>query len=102
MRISALRCVEHVKEALAATDVDAVPLRVDKQVVSVTTDVRARDQAAIVHREHAELGRVTESDENMSSGLIKRHRKIALRDAHRPGCGLSPRLVIDHCNGLRF
>src|SRR5262245_12391192 len=82
--IGAFRRVKDVDESLTATDVDATSLCIDKQVIGIATDVRARDQAAIVHREGAELGGVPESHENASRGLVKRHREIAARCMHRP------------------
>src|SRR5919204_2684544 len=62
--IGAFRRVKDVDEPLAAADVNAMSLRIDKQVIGIATDVRARGQAAVIHRERAELGRIPESHEN--------------------------------------
>src|SRR5215813_11153435 len=100
--IGAIRRVKDVDESLAAADVNAMSLCIDEQVISIATDVRARDQAAVIHRERAELGRTPESYENALRGLVKRHREIAARCVHRPSGGLSSRLAVDHRDALRF
>src|SRR5262245_31328665 len=42
-RIGAVRRVEHIQEAFAATDVDSTPTRVDEQVVGIPANIWARD-----------------------------------------------------------
>src|SRR5262249_56636398 len=61
-----------IDESLSASDVDAMSLCIDEQVISIATDVWARDQAAVIHRKCAELRRIPESHENALRGLVKR------------------------------
>src|SRR5262249_56500019 len=75
---------------------------IDEQVISIATDVWARDQAAVIHRERAEFGRIPESHENALRGLVERHREIAAGRLHRPSGGLPSGLPVDHGDGLRF
>src|SRR5262245_17560128 len=100
--IGAIRRVKDVNESLAAADVNAMSLCIDEQVISIATDVWTRDQAAVIHRERAEFGRIPESHENALRGLVERHREIAAGRLHRPSGGLPSGLPVDHGNGLRF
>src|SRR5215813_14942624 len=47
--IGAFCRVQDVDDSLAAADVNAMSLCIDKQVIGIATDVRARDQAAVIH-----------------------------------------------------
>jgi hypothetical protein len=94
--------VEHVQEALAATDIDALALRIDKHVVGIATNVRARDQGAVFHREHTQLCRRAEGRENVPGILVEHHREIAGADAHWPARRLLSGLAIDNGDRPRF
>src|SRR3954469_21426686 len=55
--------IEHVQKALAAGDVNAVPLGIDENVVRIAANLRARGEATILYREYPQLGRTSEGRE---------------------------------------
>src|SRR2546425_281222 len=75
--IAVALCIENIHKAFAATDIEAVSLWVEEQIVGITAGFDARDAAAVRLREHAKHPWIAKDDEDPLGLLVEDHREVA-------------------------
>src|ERR1700688_68035 len=76
--------LEHIDEAGAAACVNAPASGIHEYVVSIAADLALGDRSAGLHGENADPGGMPEGDDDLASGLVKRHRKVGASFCHPP------------------
>src|ERR1700746_2581073 len=78
-------CRERIHVSVAAAEVHALALRIEEDIVGITTRTHGCNGAAVAHGEHAKLRGIPKRYKNSSGTFIQSHRKIAAvvdRPAH--------------------
>jgi hypothetical protein len=87
--------------SVSAAEIDAVALRVDEQVVGITTRFDSCNGAAIPHGKDAKLSWTPKGHENSSGIFVQSHWKIAVV-ADRPTRYLFASGTVDHRDLVRL